>query len=346
VNLKDITGAMLREAVAIYMEEAYGGLPPRRRPPDLHGAARVEDALALMDDEGLRRGGAQPMRRWVLRLGNSRYPNMKLVLEEYLLAGEFVLAVDTHDDAVVLAGDPDEPAWKELRNWNLSLKRRIEARWKNAGLPTYAALREVLRRSARPNRGPSRGTVLVVDDEPDIADTVAAVLTAEGYRVRKAADGAEAVEILETLRPDLILMDYEMPRMNGTEVCARIRRDRRDRDIPILLATAAMVDLSALADADGFLVKPYQRDVLLSFVSHLAAKGVAGRAGRSAARKRKAKGAAPPASRPAFRRGARRGPLVSSDRPPPAPAGARPGRRTADGGAADAAAGDAADEEE
>jgi DNA-binding response OmpR family regulator len=95
-----------------------------------------------------------------------------------------------------------------------------------------------------------------------------------------------------------------MPSMKGTEVCARIRRDRRNADVPILLATAAMVDLSAVADADGFLVKPYQRDVLLSFARRLAARPAPG------------KGAAAPGS--AIRRGARRRPIGSSDRPPPA----------------------------
>jgi CheY-like chemotaxis protein len=294
VNLKEFTGAMIREAVAIFMEEAYGGHPPRRRVPDLHGVATIDEALAFMEDEARRQEGALRARRWVMRLGNSRYPNMKLALEEYLLAGEFVLTVDTHDDAVVLPGDPDEPAWKELRNWNRALKRRIEARWKNAGLPTYAALREVLRRSAPPRRGPPKGTVLVVDDEADIADTVEAVLVAEGYRVKKASDGADALEVLKTLRPDLILMDYDMPRMKGTEVCARIRKWRKDRDIPILLATAAMVDLSALADADGFLVKPYQKDVLVSFLAHLVP--------------------GPAVHGPAIRRRARRAPIRSSDR--------------------------------
>jgi CheY-like chemotaxis protein len=309
VNLKDIDGAMIREAVAIYMEEAYGGLPPRRRVADLRGVRTLEEALALMEDEGRRRG-AQRSRRWVLRLGNSRYPNMKLVLEEYLLAGEFVLSVDTHDEAEVARGDPDERAWRDLRNWNRALKRRIEARWRNAGLPTYAALRDLLRGPGPARRGAPRGTVLVVDDEPDIADTVGAVLAAEGYRVRIAADGSEALEALKTLRPDLILMDYDMPRMKGTEVCARIRRGRRDRDVPILLATAAMVDLSTLADADGFLVKPYQKDVLVSFVDHLA-----GRRGGAAG--------APGAERASIRRGPGRAPLGSSDRPVPARAEAR-----------------------
>jgi DNA-binding response OmpR family regulator len=134
-----------------------------------------------------------------------------------------------------------------------------------------------------------------------------------------------------------------MPRMRGTEVCARIRRDRRHRDLPILLATAAMVDLSALADADGFLVKPYQRDVLLSFVSHLVGKRAsrtpgAARPKRAAERPATEKPAAG-AARPAFRRGARKGPLGSTDRPSPA-------RAIGAGRKADGSAGGFADEEE
>ena len=302
MRLGDITGQMLREAVAVFVEEAYGTAVPRRKVPDLSVVDRVGDSLPLMEDESRRQGAGHRARRWVLRLGNSRYPNMKLVLEEYLLEGEFVFTVDTHDDAVVSPGDPDGPAWQEIRRWNLALKRRIEERWKKAGLPTYAALREKLARPPATGRlGPPRGTILVVDDEPDIADTVAAVLTGGGFRVLKASDGPQALEVLGRERPDLILMDYEMPDMKGTDVCARIRRSRRDRDIPVLLATAAMVDLAAIADADGFLVKPYQRDVLLSFVTRLARKP------------------SPGVDRGAFRRPARRGPVGSTDRPSPPP---------------------------
>ena len=274
MNLRDVPGGMLRAAMAIFLEEAYGGGRPRRKVPDLSHVGTAEEALPLMEDEGRRHGDGQRARRWVLRLGNSRYPNMKLALEEYLLKGEFVFTVDTHDETVTLPGDPDTEAWAEIRRWNLALKRRIEERWRRASLPTYAALKQVLAKAAGAGRrGPSRGTVLVVDDERDIADTVEAVLAAEGFTVRKAGDGPEALEALKEGRPDLILMDYEMPRMKGTEVCARIRRSRTDRDIPILLATAAMVDLAAISDADGFLVKPYQRDILVSFVTHLAARG-------------------------------------------------------------------------
>lgn len=297
--LRDVTPAMLRAAVALYLEEAFGGLPPRRRVPDLSGIRTLEEALPLLEDESRRQAGALGARRWVMRLGNSRYPNMKLVLEEYLLAGEFVFTVDTHDETALLPGDPDRPAWREIRQWNLALKRRIEARWQEAELPTYGTLLDAIRRRSPARRGPPVGTVLVVDDEPGIADTVEAVLRAEGYRVLKAGDGREALAILKRERPDLVLLDYEMPGMKGTEVCARIRRTRRGRGIPVLLATAAMVDLSQVADSDGFVFKPYQRRVLVGFVRHLA--------------RRPAAPAAPGAS--AFRRGDRGVPIGSSDRP-------------------------------
>jgi two-component system response regulator RegX3 len=135
--------------------------------------------------------------------------------------------------------------------------------------------------------------VLIVDDETDIADTVEAVLRSEGFRVITASDGPQALDALRRERPDLVLLDYEMPGMTGTEVCGRIRRTKTERRVPVLLATAAMIDLSQLADADGFLVKPYQREVLLGFVTRLVQRGGA----------------------PAVRRQAKRRPLRSGDRP-------------------------------
>ena len=308
MNLRDVSTKMLREAVAVYLDEAFGGVPPKRKPPDLSGIRTIEEAIPLLEDESRRLAGAVGARRWVLRLGNSRYPNMKLVIEEYLLAGEFVFSVDTHDDAATLPGDPDGPAWREIRNWNLALKRRIEARWKKSRLPPYGALLETLRRQGPSRRGAARGTVLVVDDEQDIGDTVEAVLRGDGFRVLRAADGTEALDVLRKERPDLVLLDYEMPGMTGTEVCGRIRRGKGDRRVPVLLATAAMIDLTQLADADGFLVKPYQREVLLGFVSRLAARPEA----------------------PSLRRRGKQAPLRSGDRPP-----ARASAGTGDAGTGD-----------
>jgi CheY-like chemotaxis protein len=319
LNLARVDGAMLRQAVGLYLVEAYAGAKPVRRVPDLSGVRTADEVVSAMDDESRRHGGAIRSRRWVLRLGNARYPNMKLALEEYLLEGEFVFTVDTHDEAVVRPGDPDEPAWRELRAWNLAVKRRIEDRWRAAGLPTYAALLEVLARSPSSRRRPPRGTtVLVADDEEAIRETVAAVLRGDGYRVVACADGLEAVAAAAKRRPDLILLDHEMPRMTGLEACAKLRRSAATRGIPVLLATASMLDLSTMADADGFLVKPYQREVLLSFVGHLARP----RPGREAKGHSPAGPAAPATAprraagrrRAAIHRGPRGPRLGSSDR--------------------------------
>ncbi len=318
MRLERITGAMLRRALAEYMEEAWGSVRPVTPPPDLSAVGTAEDALPLMEDETHRREGAIQTRKWVLRLGNSRYRHMKLALEEFFLKGEFVLSVDTHDAAPILPGDPDERKWRELHSWNRALKHRIEERWRRAGLPTYTSILEVL---AKPPGGRSRppgsrdAAILVVDDEPDLAAVLEATLVADGFTVRTAADGAEAVSAAERDPPDLILMDWDMPRMTGAEACARLRRGRRTRGVPILLATAAMVDLSQMADADGFLVKPYQRDVLLSFVRHLAKRRPRpADGGEPAARRTRVRPARRRGRRVSFRRPSRPGPLVSGDR--------------------------------
>lgn len=322
MNLKDIDGAMLRKALEIYLEEAYGTARPRRKIPDFSGLRTLSEALPLMDDEVRRLQGAARSRRWVLRLGNSRYPNMKLTLDEHLMADEFVFQVDAHDDAPHLPGDPDREAWKALQGWNRAVKDRIEQRWTEAGIPTWRAPRVRPPAMVWPAGASHRGTVLVVDDEKGIGNAVEMVLRAEGYRVLRAADGVEALARAEEEIPDLVLMDFEMPRLDGAETCSRLRRNRRTRDLPVLLATAAMVDLASLAEAQGFLVKPYHREILMNFVHRLVrqrreATG-AGSAGAGAApvsreEERPARRPAEPSSPP---RPSRR----TGSSPPPRPA--------------------------
>ncbi|HET6203413.1 MAG TPA: hypothetical protein VFI25_11495, partial [Planctomycetota bacterium] len=104
MNLEDLTAAHFARALEIYLRLAYpGGPPPRVRLPDLRSAPDARASLALFEDETRRGGG----RRYALRLGNVRYPFMKLVVHEHLLAGEFTFAVDTHDEMEVKPTYPD-----------------------------------------------------------------------------------------------------------------------------------------------------------------------------------------------------------------------------------------------
>jgi DNA-binding response OmpR family regulator len=100
--------------------------------------------------------------------------------------------------------------------------------------------------------------VLVVDDEPTIAESVAARLRAEGFEVEIAADGPAAVAAAAARRPDLVVLDVMLPGFDGLEVCRRIQADR---PIPVLMLTARDDETDLLiglaVGADDYLTKPF-----------------------------------------------------------------------------------------
>lgn len=111
----------------------------------------------------------------------------------------------------------------------------------------------------------SQTHILVVDDEPNIRRVLKAGLSAEGFEVTEASDGEEAVRVAEESSPDLMLLDIMMPKMDGFEVCRRVRER----------STVPIIMLSALADpadkakclnlgADDYMVKPFGISELLS----------------------------------------------------------------------------------
>jgi len=108
-----------------------------------------------------------------------------------------------------------------------------------------------------------KSTILIVDDTESARDLLKALLIGEGYRLEFAADGLEALEKIDELRPDLVLLDVMMPGMNGFEVCRRIRADEAITEIPIILVTALNDRNSRLqgleSGADDFVSKPYDR---------------------------------------------------------------------------------------
>ncbi|MGI8658518.1 MAG: response regulator [Candidatus Limnocylindria bacterium] len=108
--------------------------------------------------------------------------------------------------------------------------------------------------------------VLVVDDEPDIRATVAAMLEIEGYRVDEAVNGADALRAVENRAPDLILLDMRMPILDGWGFAHELRS--RGHRMPIVVMTAAR-DAARWASeiaASAFVAKPFGYDDLISAV--------------------------------------------------------------------------------
>ena len=107
----------------------------------------------------------------------------------------------------------------------------------------------------------ARSVVLVVDDMAANRALLEAQLLPRGYEIRQAADGIEALESIDAGEPDLILLDVAMPRMDGLELCRRLKAHPRRRLIPIVLLTASIDRATRLAGraagADDFLTKPF-----------------------------------------------------------------------------------------
>ena len=102
--------------------------------------------------------------------------------------------------------------------------------------------------------------IFVVDDNPVVVKLIASMLEREGFAVRTAASGQELLDLLDTLRPDLILLDIDMPGISGIETCKRIKTDPHTQEIPILFVTASNdkehVITGFAAGAQDYIVKP------------------------------------------------------------------------------------------
>lgn len=84
----------------------------------------------------------------------------------------------------------------------------------------------------------SKKYVLIVDDDPDLVETVCMMLEDKGYEVGKAYDGVEGEEAIKERHPDLLVLDVMMPRKDGYQLCAELKADSATRDIPVILLTA------------------------------------------------------------------------------------------------------------
>ncbi|MCM8780667.1 MAG: response regulator [Candidatus Omnitrophica bacterium] len=110
--------------------------------------------------------------------------------------------------------------------------------------------------------------ILIVDDDPDIRDVLRLTLSEENYTILEAQDGEEALKIIKTKSPDLVLLDYKLPKIDGREVLHRVRKDILLRHLPIIMVTGKgdvddKVD-GIEAGADDYIVKPFEPKELLA----------------------------------------------------------------------------------
>jgi two-component system alkaline phosphatase synthesis response regulator PhoP len=116
----------------------------------------------------------------------------------------------------------------------------------------------------------SRGKVLVVDDEEYIQHILNFSFGAEGYEVITATDGEEAIEKARSEKPDIIVLDIMMPKMDGYEACKKLKSDPQTKGIPVILLTAKGRDvdrrLGSEAGAEDYVVKPFSPGRLIERV--------------------------------------------------------------------------------
>jgi CheY-like chemotaxis protein len=120
--------------------------------------------------------------------------------------------------------------------------------------------------------------ILVVDDDPDLVETVAMMLESKGCEVGMAYDGIEGQESIKQRRPDLVILDIMMPRKDGYVLCAELKADPQTRSIPIILLTAVgeAVPSTTYSHADGmateadeYIPKPIDTESLWGAVTNL-----------------------------------------------------------------------------
>jgi len=115
--------------------------------------------------------------------------------------------------------------------------------------------------------------VLIVEDEPDVLLLLENRMRGAGYEVESVTDGEQALKAVEQREPAVIILDWMMPKLDGLEVCERIRRTDTERRIKVLMLTAKSqqhdIDRAYAAGADDYIVKPFSSRDLIDRVAAL-----------------------------------------------------------------------------
>ena len=116
--------------------------------------------------------------------------------------------------------------------------------------------------------------ILVVDDDPDIRKLAEKILINQGHKVSQAEDGETGLGFAIVKKPDLILLDLNLPKMDGFEVCRRLKTDEATREIPVIMLTAAYPEWEDAQKgfelgADEYVIKPFASELLLHNIERL-----------------------------------------------------------------------------
>jgi DNA-binding response OmpR family regulator len=115
--------------------------------------------------------------------------------------------------------------------------------------------------------------VLIVDDEPNIRETVSFILEMEGFTTLTAEDGEQAVEAISRLRPPVVLLDAMLPKRDGFEVCRTVKADPELAGVRVVMLTALGQktdrEKALAAGADYYLTKPFDEEELLALLRRL-----------------------------------------------------------------------------
>lgn len=118
--------------------------------------------------------------------------------------------------------------------------------------------------------------ILVVDDEPDVVSLLSLLLKAQGFEVITAIDGQTALEKARTGKPDLILLDIMLPRIDGYKVARMLKFDEKYKNIPIIMLTAKIQDrdkdIGLQMGADDYITKPFDTAALVEKVKEIINK--------------------------------------------------------------------------
>jgi len=117
------------------------------------------------------------------------------------------------------------------------------------------------------------GKILVADDSPNIREILKISLESDGYTVVLAEDGESALSVVASEKPDLLIMDVMMPKVNGFQVCRRVKTDRATHDVPVIMLTAKSAQQDVFwgkdCGADEYMTKPFSTKELVKTIDRL-----------------------------------------------------------------------------